>query len=216
MENYFFLLVIHWLMRRSACRQWFLVLAAVAFIMSFFQVQMQMIVAQRTSARIRQLYLRSLLRQDFEWYDAEASGELTARASGDVDLIHKGIGDKVGSAVQFISAFVVGIIIAFFFSWKMTLVILAITPFLALCGAIFAKLTSDSTSEGLSSYGAAGAVASEVLSLIRTVSAYGGQEEEARRYEKQLDSAYTAGIRKGLFTGLGFGVTMFLLFCAYA
>lgn len=196
--------------------KWFLILAALAFVLSLFQVQLMIMVSQQSGVRMRKLYFRSLMRQDFSFYDKEVSGELTSRVASDVDVIQGGIGDKFGSAVQFMSMTVTGFIIAFIYSWKMTLVILSITPVLAVCGAIFAKLTAESTEEGQGSYGSAGAVASEVLSLIKTVSAFGGQEEEARRYDRELDSAYKAGVKKGFFDGAGLGLTMFLIFCAYA
>jgi ATP-binding cassette, subfamily B (MDR/TAP), member 1 len=195
--------------------KWFVILAVIAFIVSFFQVRMQMVVAQRTSSRIRTLYLWSLMRQDFQWYDGESSGELTTRVSSDVDLIQAGIGDKVGSAVQFVSSFLVGFLIAFIYSWELTLVILAVAPVLAICGSIFAQAATDAVGEGQGAYSAAGSIASEVLSLIKTVSAYGGQEEEARRYDKQLDLAYKNGVKKSMSHGMGYGMTFFLIFCIY-
>jgi ATP-binding cassette, subfamily B (MDR/TAP), member 1 len=200
----------------SGIAKWFFIIAAIAFVVSYFQVRLQMYVSQRSGARIRNLYIRSLMRQDFEWYDSESSGELTARVASDVDLIQAGIGDKVGSAVQYLSMFVTGFIIAFVFSWKLTLVIVSFFPLLAGSGAIIGKRTAGSTSEGQEAYGSAGAVASETLSLIRTVTAFGGQEEEAHQYEKQLDIAYKSGVRKALWGGLGIGVVNFIIFAAYA
>jgi ABC-type multidrug transport system fused ATPase/permease subunit len=70
----------------SSIAKWFFIIAAIAFVVSFFQVRLQMYMSQRSGARIRNLYFRSLMRQDFEWYDAESSGELTARVASDVDL----------------------------------------------------------------------------------------------------------------------------------
>lgn len=196
--------------------KWFMVLGAGAFVTSFLQVRFQMVVASRTSIRIRKLYFNSLMRQDFSWYDAENTGELTSRVASDVDLIQGGIGDKVGSAVQFLAQAIVGFIISFIYSWRLTLVILAIAPLLALCGVVFAKLTADSTEDSQGTYGTAGVIANEVLSLIRTVHAFGGQEEEAKRYEKELDTAYGSGVKKGFWSGVGMGMTMFLIFCAYS
>lgn len=85
--------------------KWFIVLALVAFVTSFIQVRFQMMVATGVSIRIRKLYFKSLMRQDRSWYDSENSGELTSRVAGDVNIIQAGIGDKVGSAVQFVSVF---------------------------------------------------------------------------------------------------------------
>jgi ABC-type multidrug transport system fused ATPase/permease subunit len=191
-------------------------LAAAAFVLSYFQVQLLMSVSQRTGTRIRKLYFQSLMRQDFAWYDSESSGELTSRVASDANLIQAGIGDKVGSAIQFIASGIVAFAVAMFYSWKLTFVILSVTPILAFCEAALAQLTASSIGEGQGAYGDAGAVAHEVLSLIKTVSAFGGQEEEARRYEKYLDNAYKSGAKKSITAGLGVGITMFFLFCAYA
>jgi ABC-type multidrug transport system fused ATPase/permease subunit len=196
--------------------KWYLILAVISFVVSYFQVRLQLYVAQQSGARIRTLYFNSLMRQEFEWYDDSSGGELTARVASDVDLIQAGMGDSVGSAVQFTSMFVVGLLIAFAYSWRMTLIIVAFLPLLALVGAVIGRVTAASTSEGQQAYGSAGAVASEALSLIKTVSAFGGQEEEALRYEMLLKVAYKNGVQKAFFAGLGVGSLMLIIFSAYA
>jgi ABC-type multidrug transport system fused ATPase/permease subunit len=55
-----------------------------------------------------------------------------------------------------------------------------------------------------------------VISSIRTVTAFGGQEREAKRYEKHLDAAEKAGIKKSIATGIGIGSVQFLMFSVYA
>lgn len=196
--------------------KYFLILAAVAFVTSFIQVHFQLIVAHRICGRLRRLYFTSLMSQDYTWYDKNDGGELTARVAGDVNIIQNGIGDKFINGVQFLSVFVVGIIIAFVYGPLLTLVILAIAPLLAAAGGVFAKLAAESTGDQLGAYGKAGAIASEVVGLIRAVTAYGGQKEEIARYEKELDSAYRANIRQSVYTGLGLGITFFIIFCTYA
>eukprot|EP00178_Gracilaria_changii_P015844 TRINITY_DN444_c7_g1_i1.p1 TRINITY_DN444_c7_g1~~TRINITY_DN444_c7_g1_i1.p1 ORF type:complete len:1288 (-),score=283.32 TRINITY_DN444_c7_g1_i1:6972-10835(-) len=196
--------------------KWFLVLAAVAFVASFLQVRFQLIFAHRVTNRLRRLYFQSLMRQDYSWYDSNDGGELTARVAGDVNLIQAGIGEKVATAVQFIVTFITGFIIAFIYGWKLTLIILAISPLLALGGVMFGKLAAESSSDTQKSYGAAGGVASEVLSLIRTVTAYNGQESEARRYDDKLQEAYRSGVRRSAYSGGALGFTYGVIFCTFA
>lgn len=196
--------------------KWFLVLGAVAFVTSLIQVRFQLVVAQSIGNRLRRLYFHSLMRQDSTWYDNKDGGELTARVANDVSLIEAGIGDKVTSAIQFISMFFTGIIIAFVYGPLLTLVILAFSPLLAISGALFAKLAADSTSTGLGAYGRAGAVANEALSLIRTVTAYNGQESEAKSYEANLDKAYKSGVLQAAFSGAALGFTYFVIFTNFA
>ncbi|CAG0893493.1 unnamed protein product [Darwinula stevensoni] len=65
-------------------------------------------------------------------------------------------------------------------------------------------------------YGKAGAVAEEVLSSIRTVISFGGQNKEVERYEKNLFAAQKMGVRRGMVVGLGGGVAWFMIFASYS
>lgn len=55
-----------------------------------------MITGERQSARIRSLYLETILRQEIAYFDQEVStGEVIGRMSGDTILIQDAIGEKV-------------------------------------------------------------------------------------------------------------------------
>ena len=55
----------------------------------------------------------------------------------DIEKIHAGIGDKAALFLQWMSTFVAGFVVGFAKEWRLTLLILALTPFLAICGLIF-------------------------------------------------------------------------------
>ncbi|OSX73091.1 hypothetical protein BU14_0378s0001, partial [Porphyra umbilicalis] len=193
-----------------------IILSAVAAVLAFLQVFCWSLAATRQGARIRSLYVESLFRQDAAWYDAQDSGELTARVASDVDLMTLGMGPKVGYAVQYFSSFVTGLSIGFAYGWALTLVILAVVPILAAGGAAYAKVMADSTLAGQTAYAKAGCVAAEALGLIRTVAAFGSEEHEAVRYEGHLRSAAATGKRRAILTGAAMAVTFFTLLDAYA
>lgn len=196
--------------------KWFIILGAVSFFSSFAQVHFQLIFAQSVCNRLRRLYFASLLRQDCAWYDNNEGGELTARVAGDVHLIEAGIGDKITTGVQYMSTLFTGIIVALLYSWRLTLVIFSIAPFIVVTATLFGTLSSQATSSTQGAYGAAGAVASEVISQIKTVTSYNGQESEAKRYEKHLEAAYKLGVKKAVFSGIALGSTYFVMFAALA
>ena len=62
----------------------------------------------------------------------------------------------------------------------------------------------------------AGSVAEEVLSSIRTVQAFGGEQREHDRYCKQLKNAKVFGAKKGLLSGVSIGVIYLVIFSVYA
>ena len=58
----------------------------------------------------------------------------------DIDKIHDGIGDKIALLIQWIATFFGGFIVGFVREWRLTLLLLVFAPFLALGGAIMAKV----------------------------------------------------------------------------
>ena len=60
-----------------------------------------------------------------------------------MNKIENGTGDKLGLFFQWNAAFVAGIIIGFVYSWKLTLVILAVSPLLALSGGVMGKVSGS-------------------------------------------------------------------------
>lgn len=101
-----------------------------------------------------------------------------------------------------------GFIIGFVKGWELTLVLMAVAPFLAVAGgaclprrprctdsltpspprllppaAFITKLMQELQSSEQTAYASAGSVADEILRSIRTVLAFGAQEKSARRCE---------------------------------
>ena len=93
------------------------------------------------------------------------------------------MGDKIGMAQQALAMFFGGFGIGFFYSWELTLVILAVTPALIIVGAVFGKIMGGMTSEEQDAYAAAGGIAEEAFSSIRTVVAFCGEQETIDRYK---------------------------------
>jgi ABC-type bacteriocin/lantibiotic exporter with double-glycine peptidase domain len=77
--------------------------------------------------------------------------------------------------MTYIAAFIVGIVIGFVRSWRLTLVILSLLPLSAILGAMFGKVMASAATQGAASYAAAGGVAEESIASIRTVTSLNGQ-----------------------------------------
>ncbi|KAF5176053.1 Abc transporter b family member [Thalictrum thalictroides] len=74
----------------------FVYLAIATAIASFFQVSCWMVTGERQAARIRGLYLKTILGQDITFFDTETTtGEVIGRISGDTILIQDAMGEKV-------------------------------------------------------------------------------------------------------------------------
>ncbi|XP_010559276.1 PREDICTED: ABC transporter B family member 9 [Tarenaya hassleriana] len=195
----------------------FLYLAFYSCVVSFLQVSCWMVTGERQSARLRGLYLKTILRQDIAFFDTETNtGEVIGRMSGDTILIQDAMGEKVGKFIQLISTFIGGFAIAFVKGWRLTVVLLACIPLLVAAGGTMALIMSKMAGRGQLAYAEAGTVVEQTVGAIRTVVAFTGEKKAADKYESKLMIAYKTTVQQGLISGLGLGTMLTVIFCSYA
>uniref|UniRef100_A0A2K6S1K2 ATP binding cassette subfamily B member 4 n=1 Tax=Saimiri boliviensis boliviensis TaxID=39432 RepID=A0A2K6S1K2_SAIBB len=191
-------------------------IGAGVLVAAYVQVSFWCLAAGRQIYKIRKQFFHAIMQQEMGWFDVHDVGELNTRLTDDVSKINEGIGDKIGMFFQSIATFFTGFIIGFTRGWKLTLVILAISPVLGLSAAVWAKILSSFTDKELLAYAKAGAVAEEVLAAIRTVIAFGGQKKELERYNKNLEEAKRIGIKKAITANISIGAAFLLIYASYA
>ncbi|CAI8010328.1 ATP-dependent translocase ABCB1 [Geodia barretti] len=191
-------------------------IATAILVVSGLQSLLFQYVAERQIHQIRRRFYRAILRQDIGWFDANPSGELSSRLSDDVQKIEAGIGEKFSVVIQSFTTFAAAFVVSFTQEWRLTLVMLAYTPLIVIVTMILGKVTAGFTTREQKVYAGAGAVAEEVLSSIRTVFAFSGEQKEVERYTSKLRSATRLGARKGFFMGVLTGILFFLLFAMYS
>ncbi|KAK8570318.1 hypothetical protein V6N13_003005 [Hibiscus sabdariffa] len=195
----------------------FVYLAIGAAVAAFLQVSCWMVTGERQAARIRGLYLKTILRQDIAFFDVETStGEVIGRMSGDTVLIQDAMGEKVGKFIQLVSTFFGGFVIAFIRGWLLALVMMSSIPLLVISGGTIALIISKMASQGQSAYAKAATVVEQTIGSIRTVASFTGEKQAISNYNKFLVTAYKSGVKEGTAAGLGFGVVMMIIFCSYA
>ncbi|KAK8913700.1 ABC transporter B family member 11 [Platanthera zijinensis] len=195
----------------------FVYLAIGSGVASFFQVACWMATGERQAARIRNLYLKTILRQEIAFFDMETNtGEVVGRMSGDTVLIQDAMGEKVGKFIQLLSTFLAGFIVAFVRGWLLSLVMLSIIPPLVVAGAAMSIVVSKLASKGQTAYGDAAVVVEQTIGSIRTVASFTGEHISVINYKNALKNAYTSSVNEGLVAGLGIGFVFFFMFCGYA
>ncbi|CAI5997677.1 unnamed protein product [Closterium sp. NIES-65] len=184
---------------------------------AWLEVSCWMHTGERQSARIRERYLAAILKQEIGFFDTESSsGQIVSNVSGDVLLVQDAISEKVGNFMHFMATFVAGFIIGFSSIWQLTLVILAVVPLIAFCGAIYAIVLTGLTSKGQEAYAKAGAVAEQAIGQVRTVYSFVAEEKTIKQYMDALEATLHLGIKGGLSKGMGMGGVFGVMFCAWA
>ncbi|XP_063233075.1 ATP-dependent translocase ABCB1-like isoform X2 [Bacillus rossius redtenbacheri] len=172
--------------------------------------------ARKQVFRIRTLFLQSVLHQEVSWFDVNDTGDFASRMAEDISKLEDGIGEKVGMCEVYLTAFLGSLGLAFYRGWELTLICLISLPVTLLSVGIVARMTGVLAKKELQLYGRAGSIAEEVLGSIRTVVAFGGESKEVDRYQMNLGAAKDNNVKRGLFSGLGFGLLWFCIYSSYA
>ncbi|XP_045431366.1 bile salt export pump isoform X4 [Pipistrellus kuhlii] len=190
--------------------------AVAVLIAGYIQICSWVIASARQIQKMRKLYFRKIMRMEIGWFDCNSVGELNTRFSDDINKINDAIADQMAIFIQRMTTSICGFLLGFYQGWKLTLVIISVSPLIGLGAAVIGLSVSTFTDHELKAYAKAGSVADEVISSIRTVAAFGGEKKEVERYEKNLVFAQRWGIRKGIVMGFFTGFMWCLIFLCYA
>ncbi|XP_038653374.1 ATP-dependent translocase ABCB1 isoform X1 [Scyliorhinus canicula] len=195
---------------------YFVGLGFAVLIFGSLHVCMFLLAGTRQTGRIRQKFFHAILHQEMAWFDSNQIGELNTKLTDGINTIKDGLGDKISIFMQLFSTCVAGFITGFVTGWKLTLVILAVSPLIMVSVVVWTKLLTLMTCKELTAYAKAGAVAEEVLTAIRTVFAFNGQQKALEKYELNLKTARDIGIRRAIVTNVSIGLQYFLIYGCYA
>nr|CAD7256374.1 unnamed protein product [Timema shepardi] len=194
---------------------YYLAIGAGVLVAAFVQTLCWELACEHQVYRLRQIFFAQMLRQDISWYDKNQSGDLTIKLSDDLERVREGVGAKISMVLQYISTFVSGLVVGLIANWLLTLVILSVGPILIATSAYMAKMASSSAAREQLKYSIAGGIAEEVLSSIRTVAAFGGQEKEVHRYKLALERGLSLAMKKYYVLSLGIGGVFLVTYGAY-
>jgi len=173
-------------------------------------------VGDSQALKIRELYIKSVLRQDIAWFDENKVTELPTKIISATAKIQEGLGKRIGDALMFFAQFIGLYVVGFWFSWKLALVIMCGLPLILSAVTFLQKVVKKKETCDDLNYAAAGGIATEVLSAMRTVASLNGEKREIARYTEFLEIAEKAGVAMSLQMGLGNAVMFAAMYCVYA
>ncbi|ETP45961.1 hypothetical protein F442_07733, partial [Phytophthora nicotianae P10297] len=174
--------------------------------------------AEKLTSRLRDIHFTALCRQNIGFFDEKknATGALTADLSTNATKVALISGDSQGRVVQAIFTFVAALVISFTTgSWLLTLVMLAVFPFL-IAGQMVRMHQMKSSGHLSDELSDVGAHASESLSNIRTVVSLGLENSICGKFSALLEEPLASGRREAQLNGLALGFSSFILFATYS
>lgn len=115
------------------------------------------------------------MRLPVSYYDDSGNnpGAVSTKLAQDAYLIHGMTTGVIGVIILNISTMGTGLFIAFFHHWMLTLIVLGLSPLIALSGALNMKKLKDLATQSNEAYKEAGNQISDTVTNIRTVKSFG-------------------------------------------
>jgi ATP-binding cassette, subfamily B (MDR/TAP), member 1 len=166
----------------------------------------------------RQLTFKAMIHQDMAWFDDSKNsvGALCARLSGDCAGVQGAIGVRLSNLFQAAATIIIGVSLAFYFSWKLTLVSIVAIPvviFTVYFESQFMEVSNVREKEATEN---ATKLAVEAISNIRTVASLGQEVHVVQRYTEEIGHVETACRKKIRLRGVVFAMGQAMPLMGYA
>ncbi|KAB2625074.1 ABC transporter B family member 11-like [Pyrus ussuriensis x Pyrus communis] len=176
------------------------------------------VVGSRLIKRVRSMCFEKVVHMEVSWFDdpEHSSGAIGARLSTDIAYLRGLVGDAFGLHVQNSSTAIAGLVIAFVANWPLALITLVLLPLLAVNGYFQVKFMKGFSADAKKMYEQASQVANDAVGSIRTIASFCAEDKVMQLYQRKCEGPIKTGIRRGLISGIGFGLSFFLQFSVFA
>jgi ATP-binding cassette subfamily B (MDR/TAP) protein 1 len=201
----------------------FLLTAIFRGVFAFFQKFLFTYVGENLTYNVRVKLYESLMYKSIAWFDSKdrAPGVLSNIMSEDITQLNGLTTETFSLIIESVSCLMLGIVIAFIYSWRMALVGFACSPIMMLGGYLMFKVQYKGTQSAASKdnakvdfYRESNALLSDMILNYRTIISFGEKNVQSLmdKYNALLHIPSLDGIKNAHLMGFFFGYSQFARF----
>ncbi len=169
-------------------------IAIVTGLFTFSQRYMTTIVGQRATYNMRNDMYNSLLEQSFSFYDQQRTGQLMARATGDINMLGRFFQMGVRMLVSSVLLLVLVLYSLASIDLKLTLISVTVIPFVFLATREFSKRVGPLWAQVREQNGVITSVLQENLAGVRVVRGFSREEYEEEKFSTELQEFFDINV----------------------
>ncbi len=166
---------------------------------SYMQRYLLTIISQRAGFDMRDDMYNSLLEQSFSFYDQQRTGQLMARATGDINMLGRFFNMAFRMAISNILILIIVLYSMTSLSWELTLIALFTLPFLLYTTSTFGKKVRPMWQEVREQNGVLTSVLQENLSWLRVVRGFSREEYEEEKFGAEVQKFFDINVKMARF-----------------
>ncbi|KAK9107923.1 hypothetical protein Syun_023934 [Stephania yunnanensis] len=162
---------------------------------------------ERQALRMRERYLKAVLRQDISYFDlqVQSTSEVVTSVCNDSLVIQDVLSEKLPNFVMNVAMFFGSYAAAFALMWRLAIVAFPFLVILMIPGLMYGRILMGLARKMREEYNKAGSIAEQALSSIRTVYSFVGESKTMTRFSDALQGSVKLGLKQGLAKGVAIG-----------
>jgi ABC-type multidrug transport system fused ATPase/permease subunit len=168
------------------------------------------LVSRNLKFNVRNALFEKILAQDVAYFDGAESGHLISRLTNDLDMMMSPIQSSLSELLRNLLIMFGGMFFCFWKSYRLSMLAFVTIGPISFCWESYALWSKGLAREMLSYWGEGNSIASQALSHIRTVKAFGCEENVVQKYTETNRLALHCGIKDAWGNGFTSALTSYL------
>ena len=194
-------------------------IALALFVLFFFQSVFSFVrvvlfnnVTENALRDMRNDAFENLVNMPMDFFNRQKVGELTSRVASDITQIQEVLRTTIAEFFRQIIIVFGGIAFLFFISWKLSLIMLATVPVMAIVAVFFGRYIRKLSKEAQDYIATSNSILEEALTGIANVKAFTNEWFLLGKYKKSTQQTRDLNVRSGIWRGL---FVSFIIFCLF-
>jgi len=170
---------------------------------------------ERQALRIQERFVQSALQQDASWFDTHDRQELPTQIAMGMVHLQNAIGRQMATTFSNLCSAFGCLTVAIILNAPLALVMLGVVPIVFICVAILSCFIQRQSQKSSDLFSKAGALATEVISGMKTVASLCAQPWALEKYETFARASQKHSIWSGILASGVAGVTGLLFYSTY-
>ncbi len=180
-------------------------------VFSYFRVRLFVNVTENMLADIRSDVYKNLIKQPMYFFTQRRVGELTSRMSADISQIHDTFTTNLAQLMRQLIIIVGGIIMLFFITPQLALIMLAIVPVVSIVAFLFGRYIRKFSRTVQDKVGDSNAIVEETLQGVQNVKSFANEFFEVSRYNASVEAIKKLAIKLGNVRGVFFSFVVTIM-----
>lgn len=191
-----------------------LVLFIAQALFSYFRVILFTNVTENALRDLKNDAFQKLIYMPMDFFNSNKVGELTSRISNDITQIQETMRTTIAEFFRQLVIVIGGVLLLFYFSWKLALIMLATVPVMAIIAVIFGKFIKKLSKQAQDYSAESNSILEEALMGIANVKSFTNELFVFKRFKKSTQEIRNLNIKSGYWRGAFISFVIFCLFGA--